>query len=118
MTQRRSPADKLYDDEEVAPSSACRPPTPSTALARTRGYAPPYVRLTYRRNQPLAQPCSAWLKDPLNTRARRPNWRPSRTSTRAGAKPFSAYEARLARVRARKSGQAAADDGRSKPATR
>ena len=117
MTQRQIIADKLYDDEEVAAILGL-PSANALNRARTRGDAPPYVRLTYRRKRTFGSTMLAWLKDrehasPAAELAAEPDRYKSGRETIQRA-----TEARLARVRARKSGQAAADDGRSKPATR
>ena len=88
MTQRQIIADKLYDDEEVAAILGL-PSANALNRARTRGDAPPYVRLTYRRKRTFGSTMLAWLKDREHA-SPAAELRPSRTSTRARARPFSA----------------------------
>jgi hypothetical protein len=107
MTQKQIIADKLYDDDELAAILGL-PSAIALNRARARGDAPPYVRLTYRRRGTLGSTMLAWLKarehaSPSAELAAAPDkYKTARETIRR------ATEERLARVRARKSGQAAA----------
>ena len=102
MTQSQIIADKLYDDEEVAAILGL-PSVVALKRARARGDAPPYVRLNYRRRKTLGSAIFAWLKarefpSPAAELAAEPD------KYKGGRETIQrATEARLARVRARKS---------------